>query len=614
MRFPSSAILGLLLAWTGGAASRATVQKESISYVKEILSAPPRGWVKHGYPHPNHTITLRIGLSQPNFHVLEQHLMEISDPDHLRYGDYLSKEEVETLVAPHDETLALVNKWLAGFKDITTSPAKDWIILTVPVGAAETLLNTTYFVWRHVESGHRMVRTLQYSVPVELVNHIDLIQPTTMFTRWKSMASTIKSSKKAPELVSDTQGAAPYHNPSTGVTVNASCANSITIDCLKQLYNVDYTPKIPTKNSIGVASFLDFYANFQDLQLFYAEQVPQAVGSSFDVVSIAGTFKINVIRLKLTNDRGGILLILLITRFAFGLSYPTPATMYTTGGSPPFLPDVGTPSNDNEPYQAWLDYVLSHPNPPHVISTSYGDHEQTVPESYAIRACKGFAQLGARGVSLTTDFMQSGDGGVGDGDPFPGDPTCVTNDGQNIPRFLPIFPSTCPYVTSVGGTQGIMPETAASLSGGGFSNLFPRPWYQDSVVKTYLNNLPKGLYAGLYNTSGRGFPDVAAQALNFRIFLGGSPGFIAGTSASTPTFAGLIALVNDARIAKGQPTLGFLNPLLYQPDVTETFNDIISGHNPGCGTEGFNATTGWDPVTGLGTANLKKLMQVLGLN
>ncbi|KAJ7587436.1 tripeptidyl peptidase A [Mycena floridula] len=612
MRFPSSAILGLLLAGTGGVASGSPAQKESPSHVKESLSAPPRGWVKHGYPHPNHTITLRIGLSQPNFHVLEQHLMEVSDPNHLRYGDYLSKEEVESLVAPHDETLALVNKWLTGFEDITTSPAKDWIILTVPVGAAETLLNTTYFVWRHVESGHRMVRTLQYSVPVELVNHIDLIQPTTMFTRWKSMASTIKSFKKAPKPVSDIHRVAHYHNPSTGVTVNASCADSITIDCLKQLYNVDYTPKVPTKNSIGVASFLDIYANFQDLQLFYADQVPKAVGSSFDVVSIAGGLNDqNLPGVEANLD----------TQFAFGLSYPTPATMYTTGGSPPFLPDVGTPSNDNEPYQAWLDYVLSHPNPPHVISTSYGDHEQTVPESYAIRACKGFAQLGAPHLQaifhfpvLRTDFMQSGDGGVGDGDPFPDDPTCVTNDGRNIPRFLPIFPSTCPYVTSVGGTQGIMPETAAFLSGGGFSNLFPRPWYQDSAVKTYLKKLPKGLYAGLYNTSGRGFPDVAAQALDFRIFVGGSPGFVAGTSASSPTFAGLIALVNDARIARRQPTLGFLNPLLYQPDVAKTFNDIISGNNAGCGTEGFNATTGWDPVTGLGTANLKKLMYVLGLN
>lgn len=38
------------------------------------------------------------------------------------------------------------------------------------------------------------------------------------------------------------------------------------------------------------------------------------------------------------------------TQFAFGLTYPTPATLYSTGGSPPFTPDAVTPTNDNEPY------------------------------------------------------------------------------------------------------------------------------------------------------------------------------------------------------------------------------------------------------------------------
>jgi tripeptidyl-peptidase-1 len=114
------------------------------------------------------------------------------------------------------------------------------------------------------------------------------------------------------------------------------------------------------------------------------------------------------------------------------VAYPIPLTVWATGGSPPFIPDINTPTNTNEPYLVWLDYVLGQHDLPNVISTSYGDDEQTIPESYAKRACSGFAQLGARGISL---FFSSGDAGVG------GDGTCYTNDGKNSSQFLPSFPA-----------------------------------------------------------------------------------------------------------------------------------------------------------------------------
>lgn len=112
--------------------------------------------------------------------------------------------------------------------------------------------------------------------------------------------------------------------------------------------------------------------------------------------------------------------------------------VYSTGGSPPFTPDTNSPTDTNEPYLTWLDYVLADPNPPHSISTSYGDDEQTVPYNYAVRACQEFAQLGARGVSL---MFSSGDNGVGTNG------TCLSNDGKNTARFIPEFPTSCPYVT-----------------------------------------------------------------------------------------------------------------------------------------------------------------------
>jgi tripeptidyl-peptidase-1 len=118
------------------------------------------------------------------------------------------------------------------------------------------------------------------------------------------------------------------------------------------------------------------------------------------------------------------------------VAWPIPLTVWQIGGSPPpFLPSATTPTDTNEPYLVWLDYVLNQKDLPYVISTSFGDDEQSVPESYARRACSGFAQLGARGISL---FTASGDTGVG------ANGTCISNDGKKTPRFLSTFPAVSP--------------------------------------------------------------------------------------------------------------------------------------------------------------------------
>lgn len=265
---------------------------------------------------------------------------------------------------------------------------------------------------------------------------------------------------------------------------------------------------------------------------------------------------------------------------------------WNTGGSPPFTPDLSTPTNTNEPYLVWLTYVLSQPQLPQVISTSYGDTEQTVPYSYAKRACAGFAQLGARGVSV---LFSSGDSGVGsDGD-------CYSNTDPSKEMFLPAFPTSCPWVTSVGGTAEFEPEVAVSRfgSGAGFSNYFPAPSYQKKTVNAYIKSL-NGLYDGLYNKTGRGYPDVAAQGNHDAIAWNGILRTVGGTSASSPNFAAVIALVNDALLSKGKPVLGFLNPWIYG-GAYKALTDVVGGSSIGCNGTGFPAQAGWDAVTGFGT-------------
>ncbi|KAH7887356.1 peptidase S8/S53 domain-containing protein [Phlebopus sp. FC_14] len=569
--------------------------------VKESIVAPPRGWVQSTPVPPNHMLELKIALPQPHFPVLEQHLWEISDPSHERYGVHLSKEETETLMAPHPETLDEISEWLAshGIQDehISRSDAQDWVTIRVPVSLAEEMLDTKYHVYRHSETGESIVRTTSYSLPEILHEHVDLIQPTTMFARFKAFKSTLLWSGAAAGV--SASGSGSTITGPAGNQVDASCNSTITVSCLRQLYNaVGYNTSATNGNQIGLTGYLGQYANNMDLQQFYQLENPMAYGSNYTFVSVNGGMN------NQTTAAAGVEANL-DTQFAFGLTYPTPGTFYSTAGSPPFNPDMVTPTDTNEPYTYWLDYVLSQPYLPQAISTSYGDDEQTVPFSYATRVCAGFAALGARGVSI---LFSSGDYGVGDGNPDPATQKCYTNDGRNVTAFIPEFPAACPFVTAVGGTVNI-PEQAVFFSGGGFSNYFPRPPYQEYAVQTYLDNLGPETYKGLYNPYGRGIPDVAAQADRFLIVYQGQQGYVAGTSCSAPTFTSFISMINDARTNVGKGPLGFLNPWLYSLNGAG-LNDITVGNNPGCGTQGFNATMGWDPVTGLGTPNFEKLKEM----
>lgn len=110
--------------------------------------------------------------------------------------------------------------------------------------------------------------------------------------------------------------------------------------------------------------------------------------------------------------------------------------IFSTGGQPPFIPDTETPTNTNEPYLDWLNFILNQTSNPQTFSTSYGDDEQTVPEDFAITVCNMFAQLGVQGSSVV---FSSGDFGVGGG-------SCLTNDGTEQVKFQPIFPASCTFI------------------------------------------------------------------------------------------------------------------------------------------------------------------------
>lgn len=165
--------------------------------------------------------------------------------------------------------------------------------------------------------------------------------------------------------------------------------------------------------------------------------------------------------------------------------------------------------------------------------------------------------------------------------------------------------------TLIGNTTSSGERAVSSFgSGGGFSNVFGLPSWQSDAVGGFMDAYAPSYGPNVYNDTGvaRGFPDVAAIGLNVATVFNGTTYGVGGTSASAPIFAGIVTLLNEARIAAGKGPIGFLNPTLYANPGA--FHDITVGSNPGCGSGGFNATPGWDPVTGLGTPDYQKLKEV----
>lgn len=540
----------------------------------------------------------------------------VSDHSHPRYGQHLSAQEVNELIQPTKETTAAIEEWLSdhGVESYNYNSAKDWVSVLLPVSAACRLLDTEYHVFEHLDDKEVLIRAPEWSLPRHLHDHVVTIQPTNSFFRPRSEQS-LTDPYELPQLAEKRDNIPTYDELAAADKVSlghieipdikdlpsnptpAQACNKMVISplCLRVLYGTfGYVPQVPEKQQIGLVNYLGQVSNRSDIQIYLERYRPDAAKAN-----VSYTFQTEIVaegddqQTPNTNKgREGNL----DAEVVLGIGFPIPLVTYNVGGMPLFKNSKFTTKNTNEPYLTWLQYVLSKPSLPQVITTSYADEEQTVPYAYAKRVCEGFAQLGARGISV---LFGSGDEGVGH------DGLCTKNDRTGDTAFLPSFPASCPYVTAVGSTRYIDPELVAFdartsfVSGGGFSNYFPRPRYQSQVVDNYISNLGDQ-HRGLYNRHGRGFPDISAQGYHYPVIWNGTAHLDDGTSASSPAVAAIISLVNDNLIANGRPPLGFLNPFIYSTGF-EAFSDVTIGSASGCNTTGFPAMKGWDAATGFGT-------------
>ncbi|KAF2148005.1 family S53 protease [Myriangium duriaei CBS 260.36] len=552
----------------------------------ERIAKLPWGWTTHSTAQDDEPVSLRIALSHPHTNYLNV-ARDVSDPTSPNHGQYLSREDLKAILPNISTAASEVTSWLHT-NSIHSSTLGDYVHFNTTVSKAKSLLRADFRYYQHKESDP-VLRTEAYRIPRTLSHHIDYIYPTVHFIKPMTLDATRKLQAR-------------QHIPTGPVT----CSDSVCPSQLAIKYNITYHPKDATSGSrIAVGGFLEQYPDHSDVKKFIKSYAVGKHNADYDYSTtlVNGGKDVNI-----ASKAGAEALLDL--EYTMGIANPLPVTYFSTGGRPATLSQPGNkvvPTNEsnNEPWLALFQHLLDMQSPPQVVSLSYTDDEQTVPPAFAKRVCNLAALLAARGVSI---IVASGDGGASG----TAADECKGPDGKR--RFIPTFPPSCPWVTSVGATDAA--DQGAHYSGGGFSNYFPVPAWQSGAVSQYQRGL-NGKHKGWYNATGRGFPDVTLLGDNYLTFGNNYTYPQKGTSASTPVFAAMVALINDKRLREGKPVLGFLNQRLYNATVQKAFRDVLEGQIDGCSfgntfEEGFVAAKGWDPVSGLGQPNFVKLLEVLG--
>ncbi|KAF8964244.1 Pro-kumamolisin, activation domain-containing protein [Flammula alnicola] len=590
-----------------GVAFAAPSSRRSAHVLHEKRAAEPLDWQLSHRLDANKILPMRFGLTQSNMHRVEELLMEVAHPESPLFGQHYTPSEIVDLFAPSDETISAVTRWLvdSGFSRdrLRLSANKGWISMEATTAEVEDLLNTEYHVYTH-PSGDEQFGCHNYSVPAHVREHIDLIRPTVQFNH---RPSPLALRKRGGGLGMPSARTGPKKSDKL-ITVTPSldtCDENITLDCLRALYAVNYTPVATAKNSYGIVEFTPQAFLAGDLDLFFANFSPSLVGVRPKNVLIDGAVVQTTDQSFNFNGESDLDL-----EYSMGLTNPQPITLLQTGdlvegaGFDNWLDAVdgsfctfegGDDPTQDGIYPDTAKGGFKGPEscgiiaPPFVVSVSYGQDEASVTAAFANRQCTEYAKLGMLG---TTVLYSSGDDGVAGGGGV-----CLNSRHQpatNGKIFSPGFPVTCPFLTAVGATQ-INPGNTVNdpegaceqviFSGGGFSNIFPIPSYQTTAVNTFLTAHPPPFTAAQFNNSGkvRAFPDLSANGANYVIGIDGAFSLVFGTSASSPVVGSLITLINDARLAAGKGPVGFINPSIYSAGFASGFNDITSGGNQGCG-------------------------------
>lgn len=222
----------------GGLTTATTANVSDQHWITKESHPVPIGFAREGDAPSHQTIRLQIVLKQQRAGELEGHLADIYDPKHPRFGQYMTADEVADLTRPEASALEDVIEWLTSHTDhVELNRNGDLLSITATIAEAETLLNTSFGVYRHLD-GTALIRAPEWKVPEHLQDHVWTVQPTTSFLRHdgRVTAWTGGESQEIPLPV--------LQERATTQNLDQVCnASAVTPLCLRTL--VRYAPSKP---------------------------------------------------------------------------------------------------------------------------------------------------------------------------------------------------------------------------------------------------------------------------------------------------------------------------------------------------------------------------------
>ncbi len=598
-----------------------------------------------------------FGIEQRNLEELEDLLYDVSDPDSENYGKHWTKDQVAEFTKDPKNYETVVN-FLQSFspaikiKEVTLH--QEYIKAIAPIEIWERMFSCSFHIYKLVhplstfhfsdtldsltskrnekkaKTDYTVIRTDSYSLPIEIERHVFAAFNTVQFphprspkrlARMKDKSVQSDSSKSNLRKLEEEQEEGLSKTSQIDWSQRFLEKGYVTPKLIQLYYEVYNTTASPLVSQ-GILESLGEALDPSDLTLFQqyfgllVQPVSQVIGGH---VQIGACSSSNFSGCAESN---------LDVQYVMAIAQNVP-TIYW------YVPDRNN-------FIDWMDFVTvaaSSANPADVYSISYTTYEY----GFSTSTAKAFNTEAIKlGVMGSTIVAASGDDGV---------VGFLARQGASNCGYFPQYPASSPYVTAIGGTTGVendLPEIACQsvakvgpsiTTGGGFSNLYAMPKFQKKHVDDYFN-LVNNTYKkpffnatasaripalggnrykyGYFNRSGRAYPDVSLFASNYYVFMGLQNGGVDGTSASAPVMAAFINLVNYRRVLQGNSTMGWINPFLYKR-ASMFVNDITVGRNncsalynnhqsKTCCRQGFYATPGWDPLTGLGSVNFRRFL------
>lgn len=531
---------------------------------------------KQGRADPLHVHQVMLVTRQRNLPQLHTLLEDISDPSSSNYGHYLSRSAVADMTVEEGlpdkivQTLhaLAVQAGLDNDLSVHVESFGDYVIARAPVQTWERLLQTKFYLFHHKDLYGRpaakpFVRALQYTMPAALAPLVESIQntvqiPSRIMPKWTSPGREV--SRRSPDLQCNKH---KFDNLNPQKPILRQMPGFVTPARLNAYYKIDSNVG---SNLASQSMYESDDQNYSPADLLQFQDVFGVFNRT--KVRDMGHHNVSKVCGEPTGQCGEANLDI---QYMMAVSQRTPTW---------FIAQNGNSSYDGDFWMViFLRTLMNMTTPPLVNSVSYGSQEpeQSLSSIYAFEAAA--LKLAVMGVTVV---ISAGDDGVHSSSARAG------GSGSNNCGYSASYPATSLYVVSVGAVQGpesqlfpnstYLPATVCSSAaggvitgGGGFSSYIQMPEWQRATVDGYFAKLepwqrpaPGYNYPGgnsgptgvgptgkpLNITSGRAYPDVALLGYNYIVYQNKSVEGVSGTSASAPTFAAMISLVNAARMVR----------------------------------------------------------------